>query len=469
MSVFIGEKGKRVELAERKDATNHNLFTGSKDFTGNWINLNQIQQKDKYLDFTAIYNNWAWNGISQYIDVKAGETFTASTYIKADAGLTPSWYIMLNNDGEGGHTMANTSLNVKKITTTGDWQRTSVTFTVTSDGTIKPRIESTGTTPFWFAGMKLEKGAVATPWCPAIADYAMKPDLSRFEGTQTLNNPDFNTVTASGIYYITVGNWDGVKNIPVNNWGTLVVSSGNNAKIVQVYYPDNDSAPWYRMKVDQAWRNWQQLGTKADVNAINSKVNVDGPLFKRLTQFDNWSDLFDGYSLDGINATNGNRLVAFRDDIFNSTNTVGKNGTGVAFGGGDTKGVLSVSYNSHTARIAGGNGNAPVWHEDIAWKSDLGTKLIKDDTADINALTTEGKFFVITNNLDHFPTDYRNQWYFLEVSVTVDRIKQTVTPDLSDVQSWTMTRTGVINSDKTINWKSWLITDYANGKVLKVK
>lgn len=108
------------------------------------------------------------------------------------------------------------------------------------------------------------------------------------------------------------------------------------------------------------------LAGKAD----KSQVNVDGPLFKDLTQFNNWSDLFDSYSVQGISATNASRLVAFRDDT-NGINTVGSNGAGIAFGGGDTKGVLSVSYGDHMARIAGGNGTSPRWHEDIAWKSDI--------------------------------------------------------------------------------------------------
>jgi hypothetical protein len=113
------------------------------------------------------------------------------------------------------------------------------------------------------------------------------------------------------------------------------------------------------------------LGQFADqINQLNSKVDVDGPLFKHLTQFNNWSDLFDGYSVNGVTATNGNRLVAFRDDTVGG-NTVGSTGAGIAFGGSDTKGVLSVAWGDHHARITGGNGDKPVWSEDIAWKSDL--------------------------------------------------------------------------------------------------
>ena len=37
-------------------------------------------------------------------------------------------------------------------------------------------------------------------------------------------------------------------------------------------------------------------------------------------------------------------------------------GAGVAFGGGSTKGIISVKYNEPSIRFAGGNGDAPVWY-----------------------------------------------------------------------------------------------------------
>lgn len=166
------------EFAKKKDIVNPNLITGSKDFTGSkWINIQENAQKDKYLDFTAIYVNWAWQGISQYIAVNKGETFTASMYVKVSAGSSVSWYIALVND-EGNYKRADVDPNLKTINGTGNWQKTSITFTVTGDsGAIEPRIESDGSSTFWIAGMKLERGTYATPWCPAYEDYVMKSDL----------------------------------------------------------------------------------------------------------------------------------------------------------------------------------------------------------------------------------------------------------------------------------------------------
>lgn len=45
-------------------------------------------------------------------------------------------------------------------------------------------------------------------------------------------------------------------------------------------------------------------------------------------------------------------------------------GAGVAFGGGSTKGIISVKYNEPSVRFAGGNGDAPVWYFTITGAND---------------------------------------------------------------------------------------------------
>ena len=166
------------EFAKKKDIANPNLFVGSKDFAGNWLNIELVQQKDKYLDFTAVYNTRRWGGISQYVVVKNGDTFTASAFVKAEAGSSLRWYVALNFDSEGDYKKVDVNPSAMAITGTGNWQKTSITFTVTGDGgAIRPRVEGDGSKPFWVAGMKLERGTVVAPWCPAYEDYAMKSDL----------------------------------------------------------------------------------------------------------------------------------------------------------------------------------------------------------------------------------------------------------------------------------------------------
>lgn len=121
--------------------------------------------------------------------------------------------------------------------------------------------------------------------------------------------------------------------------------------------------------------DWSNVSGRPD-------VNVAVPLFRRITAGNTWNDI--------LGASNGNTpvLVSIRDE--GGANTLGNFSAAVAFGGGDTKGVLNVAYSDHTARIIGGNGNAPVWHEDIAWKSDIDRlqSIINQQNQTIQSLTT---------------------------------------------------------------------------------
>lgn len=100
-------------------------------------------------------------------------------------------------------------------------------------------------------------------------------------------------------------------------------------------------------------------------------TGLKNPTLGRYIQHSNtWNDI--------IGQDNGQMaLTAIRDDSNGSENTIGKHSAGIAFGGGDTKGVLSVAWDKPQARIIGGNGNKPVWYKDIAWKDDLRVKVIK--------------------------------------------------------------------------------------------
>lgn len=100
-------------------------------------------------------------------------------------------------------------------------------------------------------------------------------------------------------------------------------------------------------------------------------TGLNNPTLGRYIQHSNtWNDI--------IGQNNGQMaLTAIRDDSNGSENTIGQHSAGVAFGGGDTKGVLSVAWDKPQARIIGGNGNKPVWYKDIAWKDDLRVKVIK--------------------------------------------------------------------------------------------
>lgn len=94
------------------------------------------------------------------------------------------------------------------------------------------------------------------------------------------------------------------------------------------------------------------------------RVNTITPLFRQIQNSNNWNDIF------GVDNPN-NVLTSIRIDAGGSGALLNNFAAGIGFGGSDTKGVLSVAYSDHQARITGGNGTGPVWSEDIAWKSDV--------------------------------------------------------------------------------------------------
>ena len=288
--------------------------------------------------------------------------------------------------------------------------------------------------------------------------------LSKLEGTQTLDSPDFNGITASGVYYITNNNGSNIKNNPVAQWGVLIVSNGDGHRVSQVYYPDDGNPPWYRSLDESTWRTWYQLSTRNDVNnatnaanaasnkvdtvltnsyvrkqgmnqngdlveikntgikqdnggyafdmwsddwtasklkdvlgqlpskanssdvsALQNKVNISSNLFRQIQNSNNWNDIF------GVGNPN-NVLTSLRIDPGGSGPLINDFAAGIGFGGDDTKGVLSVDYRSHQARITGGNGTGPGWSEDIAWKTDVNDlqnqiQQLKDNQFEVQTFT----------------------------------------------------------------------------------
>lgn len=213
-------------------------------------------------------------------------------------------------------------------------------------------------------------------------------EVNSLKGKQTKDSADANALSETGVYYCS----SPAKNFPVSQWGTLVTSNGNGERASQLYFPDDNTAVWFRTFCGD-WRGWVRLANIDDVNnakssltssidAVNNKVNVAVPLFRRITAANTWNDI--------LGASNGDTpvLVSIRDE--GGANTLGNFSAAVAFGGGDTKGVLNVAYSDHTARIIGGNGNAPVWHEDIAWKSDIDRlqSIINQQNQTIQSLTS---------------------------------------------------------------------------------
>lgn len=164
----------------------------------------------------------------------------------------------------------------------------------------------------------------------------------------------------------------------INANGDLVEIRGNAAKQANGGYSfDIWPNDWTASKLKDVLGQLPSKANTADVNnalngkanagdvtALQGKVNVNTPLFREISADSTWEDIF------GVTNPN-NVLTSLRINPGGSGQLVNDYAAGIGFGGNDTKAVITVDYGSHVARFTAGNGTAPGWSEDVAWKSDI--------------------------------------------------------------------------------------------------
>ena len=170
---------------------NPNLLTGTRYFSGKgWFNLDNSNYglNYDYVPGFAVYcvSNQDWDGVTQYVKVHAGETYTFSMYFRyygvADDYRTnqTAIYIELNNKkmgvegpgiwGADATILDNNGTLVANVS--NKFVRIHKTFRVETDGYIKPRVER-GSLPnieIQEYGLKLERGSEMTPYCGTVEE-----------------------------------------------------------------------------------------------------------------------------------------------------------------------------------------------------------------------------------------------------------------------------------------------------------
>ena len=189
--------GGRNLYFDTKDINNIDLWYANKYWT---------KQPDKYNGLAVMQTTDDWSGLSQYVKVKTGEVYTFSLYARYTSGTGVSnIYWQLDRDMESGYASAHVSVANKRVDLSDNWQRISVTTTITADGYIRPRIERTADNDniLQIAGMKLERGNVATDWSPAPEDQATVADVSS-QFTQLQNDINLRVKTGDLVSQIDV-------------------------------------------------------------------------------------------------------------------------------------------------------------------------------------------------------------------------------------------------------------------------
>lgn len=168
-------------------AVGSNLYTDTKNFDNlaSWWGADVwTKTMDTYKGLAVMQTTQDWRGISQYIPVKKGDILTYSVYAKNISGTGTSLiYWQQNFQTEGSYSTATANPFNSTVTITDSWQRVSRTTVATSDGYLRPRLERSNgnTNTLQIAGIKLEKGSVATDWCPNPTEILTQSDYAKIQ------------------------------------------------------------------------------------------------------------------------------------------------------------------------------------------------------------------------------------------------------------------------------------------------
>ena len=319
------EEVSTLQMQVNNSAVGTNLLTGTQDWQGEWENLPVWSvNKETYKGLTVLSNSSTWNGVGQYYDAKPNTTYTFSFYAKASEASNIMEIFTLDKEDYSNPVIRIPVYANQAITT--EWQRYSVNFTTKSGGKIYPSvcINKYGAT-IYVAGYKLEKGNVATDWCPNPEDKVnvsdMRKPASDVAGIEEVNakqdkigytpaddskvvhtsdmrkapsdvvgledvpqsvvkpeltyGVDLNTVLTPGVYpFKAISFTNYIDNSTY--WGYLVVTS-EGAIVTQTVYTTGPAQPLYRMwsGYPGSWSPWVRMANDYSVAHLSGANNFD--------------------------------------------------------------------------------------------------------------------------------------------------------------------------------------------------
>ena len=147
---------------QQNTTTGKNLYEGSQDWSGTWANDSEwLTDTQTYNGLVVKKKSSAWAGLYKEINVEAGKTYTFSCYVKSESDRQVSLYL-----SNGTATVSIGYYNFRPLTT---WARYSLRFSVTTSGTIKPRVENNQNIDgsyTYICGYQLEESTTMTDYEP---------------------------------------------------------------------------------------------------------------------------------------------------------------------------------------------------------------------------------------------------------------------------------------------------------------
>ena len=279
MSVFIGSKTKRVELAERKDATNPNLLLNSKGpFQPQNSNITGYDNWQIYPDSTAYLEQ----GQTYTISGKTNGTWSGTHNGSVESDRCVIWFIDGADDATATIVSSDNQVNNSNQFV---WANPTGTYQLRVNG-YKPD----NSTKAW--NIKVEKGSVATPWCPALEDYAWQSDITNLQNTVNNINSTRTPIVAGASgddlfafetnqIRLYSGNGSTCKNLPP--------AANTNFFTVQYVFenPNEDGIAIYRTPYSEIWTagcnggsytsslsggGWTRVANSTDVSNLQSMI-----------------------------------------------------------------------------------------------------------------------------------------------------------------------------------------------------
>lgn len=169
-SKYVGEDG---EPGKDGTSVNQNLYTGSAQFSGEWVNKSGWTETEEVDSLgNKIFSKLGpYGGLFQYVNASKGDTFTLSGNVKNSANEKIHFYVV-EYDADKNKLAGGESVDRDyRIDVTTQEQRYSGTYTIQREACryISMRLESeNNTNTLYVSSLKLEHGDTATEWCPAI-------------------------------------------------------------------------------------------------------------------------------------------------------------------------------------------------------------------------------------------------------------------------------------------------------------
>lgn len=404
---FIVDKANTLTTARTINGTS---FNGSANITtANWGTARNLQ-----IGNTAKFVNGSANVTWSLSEIGAAPASHTHNYIPTSAGGN----ITVHADSDSSTTTEYLALkaghNILQITSSGGGSTaTQGQDKLTFNGNIvyhagrKPTISEIG-------AAAASHGKHVPDTCTSITDWNAATTTGWYMGNNAANGP---TTVASGgtIWY----------------FGEVIAHNTNY--VVQTVYQftastDAKAIPKYiRAKMNGTWGAWTNVTVAKAVpsNAVFTDTNTwrgvqdnltstatdqslsanQGKVLKGLIDGKAASSHNHGLLHDNLGITiadtttdngwsmingsyNGFLLKSLRSGASAPAWLQNNYSAGIAFGGSDTKGVMSVAYNAPSVRFAGGNGSKPVWYFTVTGNSGK-TYNLETLTSNITSLQNE--------------------------------------------------------------------------------